>query len=98
MEMAPAGISLAGGAEDRDGLEMDVLHLPLGPVLPHWPAGLVVRCVLHGDVVAEVEVDHVGRAGRARGARFGCRGGGSPARRRRLRAGSCRVGAGSRRG
>ena len=25
MDMAPAGIPLAGGADDRDGLEMDVL-------------------------------------------------------------------------
>lgn len=56
-EMAPTGIPMAGGAEDRDGLEMDVLHVPLGPVLPHWPAGLVLRCVLHGDVVAEAETD-----------------------------------------
>ncbi|GMA41922.1 hypothetical protein [Mobilicoccus caccae] len=39
MEMAPGGIPLAGGAEDRDGLEMDVLEVPLGPVLPHWPPG-----------------------------------------------------------
>ncbi len=62
MEMAPAGIPLAEGADDRDGLEMDVLHLPLGPVLPHWPAGLVVRTVLHGDVVADVEVDQAGGA------------------------------------
>ncbi|WP_237051125.1 hypothetical protein [Mycobacterium avium] len=29
MEMAPAGIALAEGGEDRDGLEMDVLHLRL---------------------------------------------------------------------
>ncbi|ATO69781.2 hypothetical protein BJP78_11480 [Mycobacterium avium subsp. hominissuis] len=55
MEMAPAGIALAEGGEDRDGLEMDVLHLRLGPVLPHWPAGLVLRCSLHGDVLAEAE-------------------------------------------
>lgn len=57
MEMAPAGIPLAGGAEDRDGLEMDVLHLPLGPVLPHWPPGLVVQCTMHGDVVTDVMVE-----------------------------------------
>src|SRR5699024_11402590 len=46
MDMAPEGISLAQGGQDRDGLEMDVLHLPLGPVLPFWPAGLVLtaRC------------------------------------------------------
>ncbi|MHA0288079.1 hypothetical protein ACXYX3_16710 [Mycobacterium sp. C3-094] len=56
-DMAPSGIPLAEGADDRDGLEMDVLHLPLGPVLPHWPAGVVLRCVLSGDVVTDVDVD-----------------------------------------
>lgn len=56
MDMAPAGIPLATGGEDRDGLEMDVLHLRLGPVLPHWPAGLVLRCALQGDVVVDAEV------------------------------------------
>lgn len=55
MEMAPAGIALAEGGEDRDGLEMDVLHVRLGPVLPHWPPGLVLRCSLQGDVLAEAE-------------------------------------------
>lgn len=55
MDMAPEGIPLAQGGEDRDGLEMDVLHLPLGPVLPFWPAGLVLRCSLQGDVVVEAE-------------------------------------------
>ncbi len=53
MEMAPGGIALAEGGEDRDGLEMDVLNLPLGPVLPYWPGGLVVRCRLQGDVIVE---------------------------------------------
>lgn len=57
MGMAPSGIPLAEGADDRDGLEMDVLHLPLGPVLPHWPAGVVLRCVLAGDVVTDAMVD-----------------------------------------
>jgi len=57
MDMSgPGGIALASGAEDRDGLEMDVLHLRLGPVLPCWPSALAVDCVLHGDVVSEVEV------------------------------------------
>ncbi len=55
MEMAPAGIALAQGDEDRDGLEMDVLNVRLGPVLPCWPAGLVLRCTLHGDVIADAE-------------------------------------------
>ncbi len=56
-DMAPAGIPLAEGADDRDGLEMDVLAVPLGPILPCWPGGLVLRCRLHGDVVAEATVD-----------------------------------------
>lgn len=51
MEMAPGGLALAEGGPDRDGLEMDVLHLALGPVLSHWAAGLVVRCSLQGDVI-----------------------------------------------
>jgi hypothetical protein len=61
--MSPDGIPLAEGADDRDGLEMDVLHLPLGPVLAHWPAGLVVRLSLHGDVVADAEVEQLPAAG-----------------------------------
>ncbi|PJE18585.1 MAG: hypothetical protein CK429_03475 [Mycobacterium sp.] len=55
MDMAPAGIALAEGGDDRDGLEMDVLHLRLGPVLRYWPAGLVVRCSLQGDVLTQAE-------------------------------------------
>lgn len=59
MDMSgPAGIPLASGDDsDRDGLEMDVLHLTLGPVLPAWPAGLVVRCTLRGDVIGEAAVE-----------------------------------------
>lgn len=57
MDMAPGGIPLAEGGEDRDGLEMDVLHLPLGPVLPYWPAGLVVRCPLQGDVIVNASAE-----------------------------------------
>ncbi len=63
MDMAPAGIPLAQGADDRDGLEMDVLAVPLGPVLPCWPGGLVLRCRLHGDVVAEAAVEVLRAAG-----------------------------------
>ena len=55
MDVAPAGIALAQGAGDRDGLEMDVLHARLGPILPHWPAGLVLACTLHGDVIGKPE-------------------------------------------
>lgn len=53
MDMAPHGIPLAEGGRDRDGLEMDVLHVPLGPILRHWPAGLVLTCAVQGDVVVE---------------------------------------------
>lgn len=55
--MMPDGIPLAEGADDRDGLEMDVLHLPLGPVLTHWPAGVVLTATLHGDVVVDAEAE-----------------------------------------
>lgn len=57
MEMAPGGIPLADGARDRDGLQMDVLTVPLGPVLPYWPAGLVVRCSVQGDVITDASVE-----------------------------------------
>lgn len=60
MDMAPSGIPLASGEPDRDGLEMDVLHVPFGPVLAHWPAGLVLRCTLAGDVVTDAEVELLG--------------------------------------
>ncbi len=57
MDMAPEGIPLAQGGDDRDGLEMDVLHVRLGPVLSQWPGGLVLRCALQGDVVVEATVE-----------------------------------------
>lgn len=57
-DMSPDGIELAGGFEgDRDGLEMDVLHVTLGPVLPAWPAGIVLHATLSGDVLVEAEVE-----------------------------------------
>jgi hypothetical protein len=63
MEMSPGGIPLAEGGEDRDGLEMDVLQVRLGPVLRYWPAGLVLRCSLQGDVIVEAQAELVdGRA------------------------------------
>ncbi|MEI4272189.1 hypothetical protein TEK04_10680 [Klenkia sp. LSe6-5] len=69
MDMSgPGGVPLAGGAEDRDGLEMDVLHVPLGPVLPAWPAGLVLTGTLAGDVVTGAGVDVLPAAGPAPGA------------------------------
>ncbi|QWC86594.1 hypothetical protein KLP28_07970 [Nocardioidaceae bacterium] len=63
MDMAPGGVPLAGGAEDRDGLEMDVLEHPLGPLLDRWPGGLQLTTRLHGDTVAEVEVRWWARTG-----------------------------------
>ena len=56
MEMAPGGLVLAQGAPDRDGLEMDALRHPLGPLLDRWPGGLELVTTLHGDVVVEAEV------------------------------------------
>jgi hypothetical protein len=58
MEM-PGGIPMADRADDRDGLKLDRLTVPLGPVLPAWPAGLLVRTVLQGDVVQEAVVETV---------------------------------------
>ncbi len=57
MDMSgPAGIPLAQGSDnDRDGLEMDVWHVVLGPGLLGWPAGLVLQAELHGDVVTGIE-------------------------------------------
>ncbi len=60
MDMSPGGIPLASGEDDRDGLEMDVLNVPFGPALPYWPAGLVMWCVLHGDVIAKAQVQLLG--------------------------------------
>jgi hypothetical protein len=58
----PGGLPMAERGEDRDGLKLDRLHVPLGPVLPDWPAGLVVRLVLQGDVVQYAEAGAVGLA------------------------------------
>lgn len=55
----PGGLMMADRGPDRDGLMLDQLHLQLGPVLPEWPAGLLVRVTLQGDVVQEAEVDRV---------------------------------------
>lgn len=58
----PAGLPMADRAEDRDGLKLDQLHVPLGPLLPDWPAGLVARLTLQGDVVQHAEAVAVGLA------------------------------------
>jgi hypothetical protein len=54
-----AGPAMADRADDRDGLRLDRLHVPLGPALTDWPAGLVLRLALQGDVVQQAAVDHV---------------------------------------
>jgi hypothetical protein len=46
-----AGLPMASTGADRDGLELDVLKVALGPVLPGWPTGLVLRADLQGDVL-----------------------------------------------
>ena len=51
----PGGLAMADREDDRDGLKLDVLHEPLGPALPYWPAGLVLDVVLQGDVVVEAQ-------------------------------------------
>ncbi|MEO3764421.1 hypothetical protein [Streptomyces sp. B8F3] len=51
-----AGLPMAERADDRDGLRLDRLHLPLGPGLADWPAGLVLDVALQGDVVQHAEV------------------------------------------
>ncbi|MEU6251239.1 hypothetical protein [Streptomyces sp. NPDC047043] len=51
------GLPMADRADDRDGLRLDRLHVPLGPALADWPAGLVLRLALQGDVVQEATVE-----------------------------------------
>jgi hypothetical protein len=60
----PAGLAMAGRAPDRDGLVLDQLHISLGPVLADWPAGLILRVALQGDVVQEAAVEVLDGGGR----------------------------------
>ncbi|WP_245667757.1 hypothetical protein [Actinomadura macra] len=54
---SPSGeVAMADRADDRDGLRLDVLHVPLGPVLAHWPAGLRLDLAVQGDVVQSAGV------------------------------------------
>lgn len=54
-----AGLPMAERDDDRDELRLDRLHVPIGPGLSDWPAGLILRLTLQGDVVQGVEVDHL---------------------------------------
>jgi hypothetical protein len=56
----PGGIPMADRAPDRDGLMLDRLRVPLGPVLADWPAGLIVHAALQGDVIQEATVEVIG--------------------------------------
>lgn len=53
----PGGIPMADRAADRDGLMLDQLHVPLGPALPLWPAGLIVHTRLQGDIIQQASVE-----------------------------------------
>lgn len=64
MEM-PGGLPMAEVAEDRDGLTLDRLRVPLGPLLADWPAGLTVRLMVQGDVVQQAGLDDPVRTGPA---------------------------------
>jgi len=59
----PGGIPMADRAPDRDGLQLDQLHLTLGPALPLWPAGLIVHTRLQGDVIQDATVEILGGDG-----------------------------------
>ncbi|MFD5133150.1 hypothetical protein [Streptomyces olindensis] len=54
-----AGLPMAERGDDRDELRLDQLHVPIGPALSDWPAGLILRLTLQGDVVQDVAVDHL---------------------------------------
>ncbi|MGW4023528.1 hypothetical protein [Streptomyces sp. NPDC005009] len=54
-----AGLPMAERGDDRDELRLDRLHVPFGPGLTDWPSGLILRLTLQGDVVQDVEVDHL---------------------------------------
>ncbi|WP_240777482.1 hypothetical protein [Nonomuraea basaltis] len=52
----PGGLPMADRGPDRDGLSLDRLRVPMGPILSDWPCGLVVESVLQGDVIQEATV------------------------------------------
>jgi hypothetical protein len=53
---SPGGLAMADRGDDRDGLKLDRLHVPLGPILNDWPCGLAVETVLQGDVLQQAVI------------------------------------------
>ncbi|MGM0386384.1 MAG: hypothetical protein ACQERF_10460 [Actinomycetota bacterium] len=51
-----AGLPMATTSTDRDGLTLDTLTVRLGPVLPGWPTGLVLRAAMQGDVLSDTHL------------------------------------------
>lgn len=52
----PYGRPMAGLADDRDGLRLDVVSLPVGPFFPRFPPGLTLEIQWAGDIVVEASV------------------------------------------
>lgn len=52
----PYGRPMASRAPDRDGLELDVLPVRVGPFFPPFPRGLVLEVRLQGDLVQEAKL------------------------------------------
>ncbi|CAN5562600.1 hypothetical protein BH20ACT2_BH20ACT2_18920 [soil metagenome] len=52
----PYGRPMAMTAADPDGLELDQLHLQVGPMLAPLPAGLILDLELQGDVIRTAAV------------------------------------------
>ncbi|MCA0143807.1 hypothetical protein [Blastococcus sp. LR1] len=61
--MDVAGLPMAETATDRDGLQLDELKVSLGPVLPGWPTGLLLRGRLQGDVLTGVGLSWLDQEG-----------------------------------
>jgi hypothetical protein len=52
----PYGRPMAEVGPDRDGLRLDVVPVPLGPLFPRLPQGLVLDLKVAGDMVIEAAV------------------------------------------
>jgi hypothetical protein len=53
----PYGRPMAGLVDDRDGLRLDAVSLPVGPFFPRFPPGLTIEVQWAGDVVVEASVE-----------------------------------------